>query len=170
MTTEPDIRCPSCNIEFRSSDVAGMEKCPVCGALFENKATAAVENMPSIGEAKAPARNPSSARFSWKPAAGISLLVLLAVGLFAAYNLLTLFVVQPIGAVPEGRTLVILRLNKTTFIDSADAMCDRISGGVSLLCRGVMLAAVANKSQILLRLPYSEILYLVSTGGKRYAK
>ena len=83
-----------------------------------------------------------------------------------AYTQLTLFVVPPIGALPEGKTVVILRLNKTNFIDSPDAMCERIQGGVSLLCRGIMLAGVFGKSKILIRPPYSESLYLISTNGK----
>ncbi|MEX1199686.1 MAG: hypothetical protein WEB02_02750 [Methylophaga sp.] len=85
-----------------------------------------------------------------------------------AYSQLTLFVVQPMGAVPEGRTVVMLRLNKTNFIDSADALCERETGSVSLLCRGMMMAAVVEKSKILLRLPYFHFLYLVSTDGKEY--
>lgn len=85
-----------------------------------------------------------------------------------AYTQLTIFVIQPIGALPEGKTLVITRLNKTEFIDSADAMCERIQGGVSLLCRMSVLGAVAEKSQVLLRLPYSETLYQISTDGKAY--
>ncbi|MCY1301403.1 hypothetical protein D9M70_510140 [compost metagenome] len=86
----------------------------------------------------------------------------------AAYTQLTIFVVPPIGAVPEGRTVVMLRLNKTEFIDSADAMCERIQGGVSLLCRGITMAAVVEKTKILARLPYSRTLYLISAGGKTY--
>lgn len=81
---------------------------------------------------------------------------------------ITIFVVPPIGAVPEGRTLIISRLNQTQFIDSADAMCERIQGGVSLLCRGIVLGTVAKKSTIYFRLPYSETLYLLSTDGKTY--
>jgi len=84
------------------------------------------------------------------------------------YTQLTVFVVPPIGAVPEGRTVIILRLNKTDFIDSPDAICDRLQGGVSLLCRGMTMAAVVENSKILVRLPYSDWLYLVSTGGKRF--
>ena len=61
-----------------------------------------------------------------------------------------------------------LRLNKMEFIDSPDAMCARIQGGVSLLCRGLTMAAVANNSTILARLPYMEWLYLLSTEGSRY--
>lgn len=84
----------------------------------------------------------------------------------AIYTQITIFVVPPIGAVPEGRTVIMLRLNKTNFIDSADAICERIQGSVSLLCRGMTMAGVVNNTKILARLPYSESLYLISTGGK----
>ena len=90
--------------------------------------------------------------------------------LIIAYSQITLFVVQPIGAVPTGKTLVILRLNKTNFIDSADAMCVRETGSLNLLCRGMMMSAVINKSKILMKLPYSKFLYEISTGGKEYTK
>lgn len=94
----------------------------------------------------------------------------IVISLFAVaiYTQITLFVIQPIGALPEGKTVVILRQGKTNFIDSADAICERIQDGVSLLCRSILLAEVINKSNILLRLPYSETLYLVSTNGKTY--
>jgi hypothetical protein len=95
-------------------------------------------------------------------------LVALVIMAIAVYTQITIFVVPPIGAVPEGRTVIMLRLNKTNFIDSADAMCERIQGGVSLMCRGFTMAAVVNNTKILARLPYSRSLYLVSTGGKTY--
>lgn len=95
-------------------------------------------------------------------------LVIAAVVAIIFYTQFTIFVVPPIGALPEGKTLVMTRLNKTQFIDSADAMCERLQGGVSLLCRGMFLGAVAEKSTILVRLPYSEWLYHVSTNGKIY--
>ncbi|MBK9238941.1 MAG: hypothetical protein IPL75_01480 [Acidobacteria bacterium] len=95
------------------------------------------------------------------------LLVLLTVGAVASTQV-TLFIVQPIGAVPGGRTLVISRMNKGKFIDSADAMCERIQGGVNLLCRAVVLGQIGQNATIHLRLPYSERLFLISTGGKRY--
>ena len=98
---------------------------------------------------------------------GGCLLVILAV---FVYNEFTIFVVQPIGALPEGATVVIWRTGKLNFIDSADGFCARESGGVSLLCRGAVLAAVVKNNQILLRLPYSETLYQVSTDGKTYEK
>ncbi len=95
-------------------------------------------------------------------------LVVIVILLIVAYTQLTIFVVPPIGAVPEGKTLVISRLNKTEFIDSADAMCERIQGGVNLLCRAMLLGTIVGESKIYLRLPYSEWLYLISTGGKQY--
>ncbi|MDM5138235.1 hypothetical protein OB959_00275 [Aeromonas bestiarum] len=95
----------------------------------------------------------------------ISSVILLLV---LAFFQITLFVVQPMGAVPEGKTLVILRMNKMHFIDSADAMCEREMNGVSLLCRGITMAAVVNKGTIIFRLPYSDFLYKLSTNGKTY--
>jgi len=95
-------------------------------------------------------------------------LVVIAILMVTAYTQFTIFVIPPIGAVPEGRTLIITRLNKAEFVDSADAMCERTQGGVSLLCRLMMLGNVAEKSTVYLRLPYIEWLYLVSTGGKKY--
>lgn len=97
-------------------------------------------------------------------AAGAALLCLVV------YTQITIFAVPPIGAVPEGRTVIMLRLNKTNFIDSADAMCVRIQGYVSLLCRGMTMAGVVDATTIIARLPYSETLYMISTGGNTYER
>ena len=94
--------------------------------------------------------------------------LLFSVFLILVSTQITFFVVQPIGAAPEGRTLIITRLNGGNFIDSADAMCERIQGGVSLLCRGLVMGQVAQNATIYLRLPYSATLYHISTGGKSY--
>ena len=96
----------------------------------------------------------------------IALFIAVAIGL----TQITIFVVQPIGAVPDGKTLVIWKLNKMNFIDRADGMCEREMGGVSLFCRGAMLSTVTTYSKILLRLPYSETLYSISTNGSKYSK
>ena len=57
-------------------------------------------------------------------------LVILIVTFIVIYTQVTFFVIPPVGAMPEGRTVVITRLNKTEFIDSPDAICERIQGGV----------------------------------------
>ena len=96
--------------------------------------------------------------------------IVLVIVLIVVYTQITFFVIQPIGALPDGKTLVILRLNTGYFIDSADALCERIQGHVNLLCRAAVLGAVADNSTILLRLPYSETLHLISNNGKIYSK
>ncbi|MFK3940202.1 hypothetical protein ACI2KC_00765 [Pseudomonas monteilii] len=88
----------------------------------------------------------------------------------AIYTQITIFAVPPIGAVPEGRTVIMLRLNKTNFIDSADAMCVRIQGYVSLMCRGMTMAGVVKATTIIARLPYSETIYKISTDGNTYER
>jgi hypothetical protein len=97
----------------------------------------------------------------------LALAVLLGI---AAAQFITVFVVQPIGAVPEGRTLVITRLNTMHFIDSADSWCERQVGQVNLLCRAAVMGRVADQATILARLPYFETLYKVSTNGKTYER
>ena len=96
------------------------------------------------------------------------LLIGLTALIILIYTQVTIFVIQPIGAIPDGRTIVIWRAGKLNFIDSADGVCGRESHGVSLLCRMAVLGAVAKNNTVLLRLPYSETLYLVSTGGQKY--
>jgi hypothetical protein len=104
-----------------------------------------------------------------KAAAIIALITTLIVGV-GVYISFTIWVIPPMGAVPEGGTYLISRLNKTQFIDSADAVCEREQGGVNLLCRGAVLAAVAENSDIHFRFPYSNSMYLISTGGKTYER
>jgi hypothetical protein len=91
---------------------------------------------------------------------------MLSIGIGAQF--ITLFVIQPIGAIPEGRVIIITRLTTMHFIDSADAWCERKMGGVNLLCRGLVTAKVAKEATILVRLPYSAALYEISTNGKTY--
>lgn len=87
-----------------------------------------------------------------------------------AYFSLTVFVIQPIGALPEGRTLVTARVGKIRFLDSADAICEREMGGVSLLCRSMIMGKFLEETTVYFRLPYSETLYSWSTGGRKYER
>jgi hypothetical protein len=99
-----------------------------------------------------------------------SLLVIAALGVGALIGsqFITVLVVQPIGAIPDGVTAIVTRGGGMNFIDSPDAWCERNSNGVSLLCRAAMLAGVTKHKTILLRLPYSHTLYRLSTGGREY--
>ena len=95
-------------------------------------------------------------------------LLITGAALLAASQLLTVFIIQPIGAVPEGRTLIISRMNSMNFIDSADAWCERQMGGVNLICRMGVLGRIGSEATIYARLPYSATLYGISTGGVAY--
>ena len=95
--------------------------------------------------------------------------ITLLIGGFVFSRSFTLFVVQPLGAIPDGVTLLIPRTEKLNFIDSADAICERYMGGVNLICRGTVLGTIS-KAEIYGRFPYSEFLYLRSTDGAVYSK
>ncbi len=84
-----------------------------------------------------------------------------------------IFVIQPIGAIPDGVTIVYWRSGlNIPFIASADGLLENSGAGVSLLGRGLMIAKFTEliKERILFKFGYSETLYLWSTGGKKYEK
>lgn len=84
---------------------------------------------------------------------------LLAAGLLAYLAGVRVFVIQPIGAIPDGVTAVVIGSPGLRFIDSPDAFCMREQGYVNLICRGAAAGRVAQNGAILLRLPYSSFLY-----------
>ena len=99
-----------------------------------------------------------------------SLLVL--IGLLAIiFFTIGFFVIQPIGAIPEGKTIVFWRVGTNMpFISSADGLLLDADQSVTLLGRGVILGAVADimEGRIIIRLPYMGFLYKISTGGKEF--
>lgn len=155
------MKCPTCGYEpvLRELQVDS-ETCPKCGNSLSKKAPAISVSLPEPVLVSKPKRKFLS----------IGSPVLLILFVLIVYTQLSIFVVPPIGAVPEGRTLIITRLKNSAFIDSADSFCERTLGGVSLLCRGIVLGSVARNSKIIVRLPYIDWLYLISTGGRRYEK
>jgi len=80
------------------------------------------------------------------------------------------FTVQPIGALPEGITVVYhSRGPEMPLFSSPDGLCLEIQGSVTLLCRMMALSAVEEISdRILVRLPYIESAYLISTRGATF--
>ena len=111
--------------------------------------------------ADAPTRAAPAGRNPWL------LLALLVALLVAVGTQLGVYTIQPIGAVPEGRTVIIWRGADEPFFNSADAECLRVQQSVSLLCR-VLALGWAPVDRIMLRLPYSEWAYLLSTGGQSF--
>lgn len=96
----------------------------------------------------------------------VAMIAVLGVGLAVWLTGLRVIVIQPIGAIPKGVTAVVVGLKNVNLIDSPDAICNRKNGGVSLMCRAVTAAAIADAGTILVRLPYSETLFRL-TGAPR---
>lgn len=106
-----------------------------------------------------------------KPRVGtISLGVIVGIVLLSFFVLrIGVFTVQPIGGVPEGKTIIYYgRSNNMPFFASADGIClDGDDLGVTLLCRGITLGVFVRvyENNIIIRMPYSEWAYRQSTGG-----
>lgn len=84
-----------------------------------------------------------------------------------------IFVIHPMGAIPEGTTIVYWRTGlNLPFIASADGILEESGAGVSLLGRGILIGKLAEpiKEKEIFRFGYSETLYLWSTNGKTYEK
>lgn len=94
---------------------------------------------------------------------------LIGAGAFALlfYSFCGFYTVQPIGAVPDGATAIVWRDSGEPFFNSADALCLERTGGVSLMCRGMAMGQ-APTDRIIMRLPYLEFAYSMSTGGKEF--
>jgi hypothetical protein len=78
------------------------------------------------------------------------------------------YTIQPIGALPEGRTIVVWRAAGEPFFNSPDAQCLEKMGGVSLMCRAFAVGA-APVDRVIVRLPYSRQAYLISTDGREFS-
>jgi len=84
-----------------------------------------------------------------------------------------IFVIQPIGAIPNGVTIVYWRAGlNLPFIASADGLLNDSDSKISLLGRGLILANLSEPilKRKIFKFGYSETLYLWSTGGKKYEK
>lgn len=96
-----------------------------------------------------------------------TLILVLLLGYFTC----GIFVIQPIGAIPEGATVVYWRPGTILpFISSPDAICQKHVGYVNLLGRGMALGTAGKvvAERKIITLPYSRTLYLFSTGGYEY--
>ena len=97
--------------------------------------------------------------------------VFLAVLLVVAPLTLGIFVVQPIGSVPEGTTILYWRAGlDLPFVVSPDGFSYEATGSVSLLSRGIVMARLVDllDGRKIVALPYSHSLYLISTDGMEF--
>lgn len=97
----------------------------------------------------------------WPYGLGVILLFTLFYALCGVYS------IQPIGAIPDGATVIVWRVSGEPFFNSPDALCLERTGGVSLMCR-LMATGQAPTGRIIVRLPYQEWAYSKSTGGKSF--
>lgn len=95
--------------------------------------------------------------------------LLVAALLLLLYSQLGLYSIQPIGALPQGGTVLVWRRGGEPFFNSPDGACLRAQGSVSLICRlGAMAHAPVDR--VILRLPYQSWAYLASTGGRTFER
>lgn len=84
-----------------------------------------------------------------------------------------IFVIQPIGAIPDGATIIYWRYNLgLPFISSADGLLDKTGAGVSLMGRAIYIGQLSKPilENKIVKFGYSETLYLWSTGGKKFER
>jgi hypothetical protein len=151
------LLCPFCRRDLAESALAGQQN---IAQESETALRPEAEGGPAI-QSSQPKRNNQVAL-----ALGLTALVILAWVLIRP----GVYTIQPIGAIPEGVTLVYHSRNpEMPFFSSPDGMCLDIQGGVSLFCRLAALnAATELTDRIILRLPYSHWAYLRSTGGLEF--
>ena len=96
-----------------------------------------------------------------KPILATSFIVILFFGVL--FRLLCgIFIIQPLGSIPEGVTIVYWRNGiDLPFIASPDGLIEKSGQGVSLFARGMMLAKYSEpiKKNEILRLGYSETIF-----------
>ena len=103
---------------------------------------------------------------------GIVLLLVVAIMAFI-YFFTGFFVVQPIGAIPEGVTIWYFRNDiNLPFISSPDGIILEKEGHVNLLGRAIILSSVMDslEGKRICNLPYQKWMYKISTKGQEFEK
>ena len=103
---------------------------------------------------------------------GIVLLLVVAIMAFI-YFFTGFFVVQPIGAIPDGVTIWYFRNDiNLPFISSPDGIMLEKEGHVNLLGRAIILSSVMDslEGKRICNLPYQKWMYKISTKGQEFEK
>ena len=108
-----------------------------------------------------------------KPRKGFFIAFALIVLLIIAWFMIRpgVFTIQPIGALPDGISLIYHSRNpEMEFFSSPDGLCLDIQGSVSLLCRMVGLSVVEDLlDRKIINLPLTGLFRIVYGGWKSYA-
>lgn len=151
--------CPNCS----SENALGVRYCIKCGASLSSP-TPSQNEVDKLSAPELPVTDTNAKRNAWIVAA-----IALSVALLFVVSQIGFYTIQPIGALPQGVTLVIWRGAEEPFFNSPDAICIKVQGGVSLFCR-IMVMSNVPTDRIIARLPYIELAYLISTGGYTFER
>lgn len=187
--------CPRCNHQFQAIISNNRFSCPNCQAPFQvfiedgkqkvvydfvdqpqhldraAQHSSSLENVPQQPQdTHLPQQSIVSRETKRKKGPLFSIGIIILVMMLWVIVRPGVFTIQPIGAIPDGITFVYHSRNpEMPFFSSPDGICLEIQGGVSLLCRGTVLAASKDLTdRIILRLPYIHWAYLLSTGGREF--
>jgi len=169
--------CPECGFPLQENTSIDHEnetkyiRCPECGKSVDAKAVTCSECGFSIREIKfdqSIESEPTKKSKVVPVTLGVVVLLLICIYTFTGF-----FVIQPIGAVPDGVTIWYVRSGtQMPFVSSADGLLIQQGTPVSLLTRGVVLGGIADNlnEKTIARLPYMEFLYLMSTNGQQFER
>ena len=168
--TDETKECPYCAETIKVAAIV----CKHCGREFPKGERAPAPAHPELAGKNAVANElheTTSAQVVSKPKRRSSpwAYVVLGIILLLVVSRMGFYTVQPLEAVPDGITLLVWRSGEEPFFNSPDATCLRIHDGVSLMCR-LLAFGQAPVERIIVRLPYMEWAYLVSTGGSTFVE
>jgi len=101
---------------------------------------------------------------------GMLILILIAV----IYSTTYVLIIPPIGAMPEGRTIWMLKPNRLfiagriDFLETPDHFQYKNTGKVSIFGRAITLSTMMKSSTIIIRLPYINVLEVIANGGLKW--
>ena len=99
--------------------------------------------------------------------------IIFAILVLLLFTLTGFFVIQPIGALPEGTTIWYFRPGiNMSLIESADGMLLKDEGSVTLLGRLLIISSVTDalEDRIICKFPYQKWMYKISTKGVEFEK
>jgi hypothetical protein len=137
------VTCSKCNEE----NPASARHCVKCGAALSALSSQA-EKTYEPSKIPPPVTKPQPSKSN--TARNILVLAVIAVILLVVSQM-GFYTIQPIGAIPQGVTLLVWRASDEPFFNFPDAVCIKIQDGVSLLCRAMAITTTKDRITTKLR-------------------